>query len=255
MVAALGCFISKAAERCIPFFNAVKGIKTAPWTSDCQVVFEELKKYLSSPPLLAKPESGEELLLYLSVSPMALAAVLIREEHNKQKPVYYVSKVLHDAETRYQRVEKLAYALIKAARKLRLPAIKAQVLADFVAECTIPRQTITSETVQTPVVEEITTPGGQAEVEETETARAKSIPILADLNPSSDEPLWEVYVDGSSNKTGWGAGLILIGPENFVLDYALRFRFCDSNNEAEYEALITGMNLAVQTRAERLKAY
>ncbi|XP_077252504.1 uncharacterized protein LOC143891886 [Tasmannia lanceolata] len=237
MVAALGRFISKSVERCLPFFNAVKGIKTAPWTSDCQVAFKELKQYLSCPPLLTKPEPGEELLLYLSVSHMALAAVLIREEHNQQKPIYYASKVPHDAETRYQRVEKLAYALIMAARKLRPPAIKAQVLADFVAECTIPRQSTASDTVQTPVVEETTTPGAQAEVE-TEPVRAESVPIPADQNLSSDEPLWEVYVDGSSNKTGCGAGLILTGPENFVLDYALRFEIRASNNEIQevYEA-------------------
>ncbi|XP_077232485.1 uncharacterized protein LOC143869813 [Tasmannia lanceolata] len=241
MVAALGRFVSKSAQRCLPFFNAVKGIKTAPWTRECQVAFEELKQYLSSPSLLTKPELGEELLLYLSVSPMALAAVLIREEHNQQKPIYYVSKVLHDAETRYQRIEKLAYALVMAARKLRpyfqahtikvwtdhhsdRPAIKAKVLADFVAECTIPQQSIAFETVETPVVEEITTPRGQVEAEVATLVRKET-------------------------------GLILTGPENFILDYALRFGFCASNNEEEYEALITGMNLAVQTRAQRLKAY
>ncbi|XP_077223340.1 uncharacterized protein LOC143856945 [Tasmannia lanceolata] len=299
MVAALGLFVSKSAQRCLPFFIAVKGIKTAPWTQECQVAFEELKQYLSSPPLLAKPEPGEELLLYLLVSPMALAALLIRDEHNQQKPIYYVSKVLHDAETRYQRVEKLAYALVMAARKMRpyfqahtikvltgqplrqvlhrpdnsgrlvkwavelsefdiqyLPrsAIKAQVLADFVAECTIPQQSIASEIVETPVVEEITTPGRQVEAEAATPVRTESatVPAEQDMSP---EVLWEVYVDGSSSRNGCGAGLILTGPENFVLDYALRFGFRASNNEAEYEALIAGMNLAVQTRAQRLKVY
>ncbi|XP_077223338.1 uncharacterized protein LOC143856943 [Tasmannia lanceolata] len=254
MVAALGLFVSKSAQRCLPFFIAVKGIKTAPWTSECQVAFEELKQYLSSSPLLAKPEPGEELLLYLLVSPMALAAVLIREEHNQQKPIYYVSKVLHDAETRYQGVEKLAYALVMAARKLRPPAIKAQVLADFVAECTIPQQSIASEIVETPVLEEITTPGRQVESEAATPVRTESatVPAEQDMSP---EVLWEVYVDGSSSRSDCGAGLILTGPENFVLDYALRFGFRASNNEAEYEALIAGMNLAVQTQAQRLKAY
>ncbi|XP_077231999.1 uncharacterized protein LOC143865605 [Tasmannia lanceolata] len=56
-------------------------------------------------------------------------------------------------------------------------------------------------------------------------------------------------------KVGCGAGLVLLGPDNFVLDYALRFGFRTSNNEAEYEALIAGMSLAVQTSAQRLKAY
>ncbi|XP_077225197.1 uncharacterized protein LOC143858426 [Tasmannia lanceolata] len=208
MVAALGRFISKFAERCSPFFNAVKGLKTAPWTEECQAAFEELKQYLSSPPLLTKQEPGEELLLYLSVSPMALAVVLVREEHSQQKPVYYVSKVLYDAEVRYQRFDKLAYSLVMAARKLRSyfqahtikvlpdqplrqvlhkpdtsgrlvkwaielsefdiqyiprPAIKAQVLVDFVAECTIPRQIIEPEIVQTPAAEKAIAIEGQAE--------------------------------------------------------------------------------------------
>ncbi|XP_077219764.1 uncharacterized protein LOC143853954 [Tasmannia lanceolata] len=184
---------------------------------------------------------------------MALAAVLIREEHNQQKPIYYVSKVLHDAETRYQRVKKLAYALVMAARKLR-PEIKAQVLADFVAECTIPQKSISSETIKTLVVEDITIPGGQVEAEAATSVRTEGTTIPAEHDMLS-EALWEVYVDGSSSRSGCGASLILTGLENFVLDYALRFGFRASNNEAEYEALITGMNLAVQTRAQRLKAY
>ncbi|XP_077248112.1 uncharacterized protein LOC143887805 [Tasmannia lanceolata] len=283
-------------ERCLSFFNAVKELKTAPWTEECQAAFEELKQYLSSPPLLTKPEPGEELLLYLSVSPMALAAVLVHEEHSQQKPVYYVSKVLHDAEVRYQRVEKLAYALVMAARKLRpyfqahtikvltdhplrqvlhkpdtsgrlvkwavelsefniqyIPrtAIKAQVLADFVAECTIPRQIIEPEIAQTPVAEKAI-----ATEERTEDGTEKEIiPVPVGQDTSTVEPLWEVYVDGSSNKGGCGAGLVLTGPDNFTLDYALRFGFCTSNNEAEYKALLAGMNLAVQTGAQRLKAY
>ncbi|XP_077215561.1 uncharacterized protein LOC143850171 [Tasmannia lanceolata] len=242
MVAKLGRVISRSAERCLPFFNAVKGIKTAPWTEECQIAFEELKQYLSSPPLLTKPEPGEELLLYLSISPMALAAVLVREEHNQQKPIYYVSKVLHDAETRYQRVEKLAYALIMAARKLR-PYFQAHTI-----------KSTESETVLSPVVEKVTTSGERTEAE-TEPVRTEIVPVPAEQDPSTIEPLWEVYVDGSSNKGGCGAGLILTGPDNFALDYALRFRFRASKNEAEYEALLAGMNLAVQTSAQRLKAY
>ncbi|XP_077251869.1 uncharacterized protein LOC143891107 [Tasmannia lanceolata] len=263
MVAALGRFISKSTERCLPFFNAVKGLKTAPWTEECQAAFEKLKQYLSSAPLLTKPEPGEKLLLYLSVSPMPLAAVLVREELDQQKSVYYVSKVLHDAEIRYPRVEKLAYTLIMAARKLRpyfqahtikyvpRPAIKAQVLANFVAECTIPQQITESEIAETPAAEKVITNEEQPE----DAAEEEIIPIPAGHDPSPGGPLGEVYVDGSSNKGGCGAGLVLTGPDNFSIDYALRFGFRQSNNEAEYEALLAGMNLAVQTGAQILKAY
>ncbi|XP_077251844.1 uncharacterized protein LOC143891079 [Tasmannia lanceolata] len=262
MIAALGRFVSKSAERCLPFFNVVKGIKTAPWTPECQVAFEELKQYLSSPPLLTKLEPGEELLLYQRVKKLAYALIMVAR---KLRPYFQaltikvltdqsLRQVLHRPDTS-GRLVKWAVELNEFdIQYMPRPAIKAQVLADSVAECTIPRQSIAPEAVQTPVVEEMTT-SGEREGVETEPIRTESIHKPADQNSPSDGPYWEVYVDGSLSKTGCGAGLILTGPENFVLDYALRFGFRASNNEAEYEALIAGMNLAAQTRAERLKAY
>ena len=62
--------------------------------------------------------SGEELFVYLSISPNAVSAVLIRVKDQVQKPVYYVSKVLMGAENRYLKIEKLTYALLIASRKL-----------------------------------------------------------------------------------------------------------------------------------------
>ncbi|XP_077249196.1 uncharacterized protein LOC143888644 [Tasmannia lanceolata] len=79
------------------------------------------------------------------------------------------------------------------------PTIKAQVLADFVAECTIHQQNIESEVARTPLVENATTIGERTEAE-TKPVITEDIPVPAEQNPSSNEPLWEVYVDGSSNK-------------------------------------------------------
>ncbi|KAK3017875.1 hypothetical protein RJ639_004171 [Escallonia herrerae] len=98
---------------------AIKKAKDFEWTEECQKSFEELKRYLSSPPLLTKPVTGEDLFLYLSISEVAVSTVLIREEEGKQRPVYYISKVLQDVETRYPRIDKVALALVTSARKLR----------------------------------------------------------------------------------------------------------------------------------------
>ena len=57
--------------------------------------------------------------MYLAVSETAVSAALIREEDIKQLPVYYVSKAFQRAEFRYPRIEKIAFALIVASRKLR----------------------------------------------------------------------------------------------------------------------------------------
>ncbi|KAM0974420.1 hypothetical protein FF1_017624 [Malus domestica] len=69
--------------------------------------------------LLSKPEVGDILIIYLSVSTSAVSSVLIRNDGNVERPVYYASKALQDAETRYSNIEKLALALVMSAQKLR----------------------------------------------------------------------------------------------------------------------------------------
>ena len=116
-VAALNRFVSRATDKCLPFFHTLK--KSFEWTAECQQAFEELKAYLSAPPLLSPSQLGEELFLYLAVSPAAVSATLIKEEERVQKLVYYVSRALRGAEERYLPMEKLAFALVTVARKLK----------------------------------------------------------------------------------------------------------------------------------------
>ena len=99
-VAALNRFLSRATDKCLPFFCTLK--KSFKWTAECQQVFKDLKIYLSSPSLLSPSQPGEVLFLYLAVSPTAISAALVREEDKVQKPVYYASRALRGAEERYQ---------------------------------------------------------------------------------------------------------------------------------------------------------
>ncbi|KAK0585420.1 hypothetical protein LWI29_028232 [Acer saccharum] len=112
-------FIAKSTDRCLPFFKALKKGKGIEWNEDCEKAFQALKDYLGQAPLLSKPETAETLYMYLSVSEAATSSVLVRQEDGIQKPVYYTSKALLPAETRYSPAEKMALALITAARKLR----------------------------------------------------------------------------------------------------------------------------------------
>ena len=70
---------------------------------------------------------------------------------------------------------------------------------------------------------------------------------------TSDLPIWRLSVDGSANAQGSGAGLILTSPEGIDIEYALRFGFRASNNEAEYEAVIAGLNLAYSMEVDQLE--
>jgi hypothetical protein len=116
-VAALNRFVSRATDKCLPFFKTLR--KAFTWTDECQKSFEELKTYLTSPPLLSPSKQGEPLSLYLAISPTAVSSTLIREENGVQLPIYYTSKAFQGAKKRYPTMEKLALALVVAAKKLQ----------------------------------------------------------------------------------------------------------------------------------------
>ena len=116
-IAALNKFVSRATDKCLPFFRTLK--KSFEWMAECQQAFEDLKAYLSYPPLLSPSKPGEELFLYLVVSPAAISAAVIKEENKVQKPVHYASQALHGAKERNLPIEKLTFALVTAAHKLK----------------------------------------------------------------------------------------------------------------------------------------
>jgi hypothetical protein len=110
-------FVSRATDKCLPFFKTLR--KAFTWTDECQKSFEELKTYLTSPPLLSPSKQGEAFSPYLAVSPTVVSSALIREENGTQLLVYYTSKAFQGEEERYPAMEKLALALVVAARNLR----------------------------------------------------------------------------------------------------------------------------------------
>ena len=83
-----------------------------------------------------------------------------------------------------------------------------------------------------------------APIEPTETTQVEN-----------DLLIWKLSVDRASNAQGRGAGLILTSLEGIDIEYALRFGFHASNNEAEYEAVIAGLNLAHSLEVDQLEVY
>ena len=83
--------------------------------------------YLSTLPLLSPSKLEEELYLYLAVSQAAVSSALIREEDGLQKPVYFTSRGFRGAEERYPQMEKLAFALVTVAQKLK-PYFQAHII-------------------------------------------------------------------------------------------------------------------------------
>jgi len=255
-IAALNRFISRSTDKCLPFFKILQ--KTFVWSNECEEAFCQLKEYLANPPLLSSPKEGEILYLYLAVSPSAVSSVLVREESRVQKPVYFTSRALHGAEGRYPRIEKLAFALINLARRLRpyFQAHAIRVLTEYPLKKVLQKPDLSGRLVNWTV--EL----GEFDLEFYPRTTIKA-QVLADFiaefsNPpeSQETPqkeAWIAYVDGSSMKSWSGARVALITPDKEEIVMALKLDFSTTNNEAEYEAVISGLRLAKNLGAKNLE--
>jgi ribonuclease HI len=119
----LNRFISRSAERNMPFFEILKSAEVFQWGPAQQRAFEELKQYLIDLTTLTPPLPGAPLLLYVAASHSAVSASLVQEKQDaqvkKQAPVYFVSEVLSLSKKNYTELEKVLYAVLMASRKLR----------------------------------------------------------------------------------------------------------------------------------------
>ena len=118
MAAALNRFISRSADRCRPFFLLINKWKGFEWTKECATAFQQLKDYLARPPIMSSPEPDEVFFAYIAMAPYAVSLVLIWVDCGVQRPVYYVSKSLHEAKVCYLPLEKAILAVVLDTRKL-----------------------------------------------------------------------------------------------------------------------------------------
>ncbi|GAA0160784.1 hypothetical protein LIER_17260 [Lithospermum erythrorhizon] len=116
-LAELSRFISRAVDRSLPSIKKIRQASNKPfeWDEECTKAFSELKDYLGSPKLLTRPEEGEDLQLYLAVSEGAVSSVLVRRVERTQKPIYYVSHVLHGPEESYPLIDKFVLSVVTTA--------------------------------------------------------------------------------------------------------------------------------------------
>ncbi|GKV24654.1 hypothetical protein SLEP1_g34238 [Rubroshorea leprosula] len=246
-VAALHRFIARSAERCLPFFKALREPKNFQWTDKCQRAFDKLKQYLASAPLLSKPVERESLYLYLRVIEEAVSSVLLREENKNQKPIYYVSKVLQGAEQNYPLAEKAVFALVYTARKLRAYFQSNQIIVYI----NLPLRKI----LQKPELSGRLI-GWSVELSEYDlkfqprtTIKGQAVAdflvecILATVEEKAPEhPVWVLYVDGAANIDGSGAGAVLLKVQSIHV-------FSDS------QLVVSQMNGSCEIRNPQLGRY
>ena len=178
-----------------------------------------------------------------------------------QRPVYYVSQSLNEAEVRYFPLENAILAVVHAPRKLphyfqahtmvvltQLPLKSVLRSADYTGRIAkwgtilgafdikyMPRTSIKGQVLADLVAEFAECPEKVERGSETLGERLVGVASVQGLPP------WELYVDGAANQRGSGVGLVLVSPERITIEKSLRLNFSATNNEAEYETLLRGM--------------
>ena len=92
MITALNRFIPRFTDKCRPFYLLMNKWKGFKWSEDCTLAFQQLKEYLSQPPIMSSPKADEVLSAYIAIAPHVVSLVLIRIDGGIQQPLYYVSK-------------------------------------------------------------------------------------------------------------------------------------------------------------------
>src|SRR3954468_15871288 len=266
-LAALSRFINRLGERTLPFYHLLRKGEKFEWTEEARQAFADLKRTLSTPPILAVPKEREKLYLYVAAHNSVVSTTLVVEhtEEGKvqsiQRPIYYLSMLLTKSQQRYPHYQKLLLAIIMTSRKV----------SHYFDEHPI---TIMSSA---PLVDILNNPGATGRVAEwnielsprdlqfkhTTAIKAQVLPdFLVEWSevqtpgPPDLSSSWTMFFDGSKRQQGAGVGVVLVSPKGTKLKYILHLNFSNaSNNEAEYEALLHGMHMAKTCGTTRLAIY
>ncbi|XP_026386824.1 uncharacterized protein LOC113282079 [Papaver somniferum] len=200
-LAALNRSVSRSSDRFKPFFDILKKVVNFGWTDECEKAFNEIKQYLSTPPVLVSPKTGQLIGVYLAATENAVSAVLfVTDPH--ENPVYFVSKSLTGAETRrlaiwsnFLGAYEIKYEIRTADKGHALAAL----LADFPVD-DIQKVTEKEEELFKPIEPAIDQTGGESAME-----------------VDTPEPLLTVFTDGPSNVGGAGVGCVILTPEAAII--------------------------------------
>ncbi|XP_071728020.1 uncharacterized protein [Rutidosis leptorrhynchoides] len=227
------------------------------WTEEAEKYFVEMKSLLKELPTLTALVAGETLMLYLATSKEAISSVLVADRG---------SKALSGSEVNYPPIEKLEYALVHTAHKLCrcFQAHSIVVLTDQPIRHVLYKPEVSSRLAKWAIELE------KHEINYSPRTAVKG-QILADylaetigeveaLTESTtiscgENQVWELYIDGACGPEGAGTGLVLTSPDGEEHTYALQFTFAATNNESEYEALLSGLRIAQRLGIKHLDAY
>ncbi|GJW02074.1 reverse transcriptase domain-containing protein [Tanacetum coccineum] len=230
-LASLNRFLSKSAEKSLPFFKTLKKCTKKSdfqWTPEAEEAFKQMKKLIAELPTLTAPREHEELIIYLAAAKEAISAVLMTDREGRQIPVYFVSRTLRGPEVNYTPMEKLVLALLSASKRLKR-YFQAHTIV-VVTDQPIKQLLSSSEISGRMLKWKFELEGYDIQYRPRTAIKGQ---ILADF-----------IVERPEEES----------PDELIQPKVLPEPFEATNNEAEYEALIAGLRIAEQMGIKNLQA-
>jgi hypothetical protein len=263
-MAALSRFISRLGVMGLPFFKLLKKQDKFQWTQESQEAFEDMKKYLTTPPTLVGLEPNENLQLYISAKSNVASTTTVIERGESdtnckiQYLVYFVNEVLSDFKSRYFHIMKLAYALLITAHKLshyfQAHQIKVHTLSTLGEILNNREETskIAKWAIELFMYDIVYKPRIAIKAQALSDFVAEWTAIQT--TPKERElEYWTINFDGSVQLHGAGVGILVTSPKGESFKYVMQMNFPASNNVAKYEALLHGVRIATALSIHRLK--
>ncbi|KAI5344820.1 hypothetical protein L3X38_012697 [Prunus dulcis] len=271
-------FISNSAGKIQPFSSLLrlKQEQTFKWEEQHQQAFQEIKDYLSNPPVLSPPKRGRPLKLYVSASEVSIGSLLVQDnKEGKEQAVYYLSRTLTEVERRYSAIERLCLALYFTAIKLRhymlphtiyiiaktdlikymltRPMLRGRIGKWTLALTEFTLRYVPQKAVKGQAVADFLADHPGEEIENMDSLDIANANLLTRAHVCLNNPIysihltpWKLYFDGSKTDKASGAGVVLEEPLGIRHCYSFQLDFQCTNNRAEYEALIIGLEMLVE---------
>jgi hypothetical protein len=254
-------FISNLSQKVLPFSPLLKLNKDQKftWGDEQQKAFDEIKQYMKEPPVLVPPQLDKPFKLYVAADTQTIGSALIQEFEGKERVVAYLSRKLLDPETRYSAAEKLCLCVYYSCTKFRHYLLN--------AECVVySKFDVIKHMLSMPIL------NGRigkwilalSEFElKFELAKAIKGQIIADFITEHRDPSidlleitpWALVFDGSSCGKGGGVGILLISPRGEMFEFAIPIQPTVTNNQAEYKALLRGLQYLREAGAVLVEVY
>jgi hypothetical protein len=254
-------FISNLSGRIEPFMELVKikANEELRWGVEQQRAFEEIKEYLSKPPMLVPPQQYRPFYVYLSVGDTSIASVVIQVHNNKERVVFYLSRRMLNAETRYPDIEKLCLCLFFTCTKLRHNLLSAEVIVIYKSD-------VVKHMLSAPVLEGrlkkwmFALSEFDIRYQPPKAIKGQALVDLITERINTDIAAlsicaWAIYFDGSALWRWMWHRYPACVASGATYSFSIRLPTACTNNLAKYEVVHKGMELLLEAGAEAVKIF